>query len=75
MALRVALKMVLRKFRLIPSFCRHCGRNVHDFVAPSEVWEKVDPHIKHGHTLCYDCFCEVCTKLGMPNVWRLEAVT
>ncbi len=55
-----------------PSYCRACGRTVHDFSAPDEIWRLVDPHIRYGHTLCYDCFCEICSMLGLPSVWRLE---
>lgn len=67
----VLYKLVLRRFALINSFCRHCGRTVHDFSVPDDVWEQVAPHIKHGHTLCYDCFCEACAKRDLPSVWRL----
>ena len=56
----------------VESYCKHCGRIVHDYSAPDEIWEKVEPHIKHGHILCYDCFCEVCYRLGLPCVWQLE---
>lgn len=69
--LRVRLKLLRRRFMLIPSFCKHCGRDVHDFSAPDDVWRQVEPHIQRGHVLCYDCFCEVCHSEGLPRVWRL----
>lgn len=53
------------------SFCKHCGRRVHDFSAPDAIWERIGPHIRYGHTLCYDCFCEVCARIGLPAVWAL----
>ena len=56
------------------SFCKHCGRDVHDFSTTDEIWEQVDPHIKFGHTLCYDCFCEICEKIGLPSTWKLEKI-
>lgn len=56
---------------LMDSYCKECGRNVHDFVAPDEVWEKVEPLIKHGTVLCYDCFCEKCKAISVFPVWRL----
>ena len=65
------LKLFLRKFFSLDSFCKHCGRKVHDFIVEDSVWEQVEPHIKFGHILCYDCFCEVCKKIGLPAVWRL----
>lgn len=69
--LRVAWKLQLRRHRCIDSFCKVCGRDVCDFIAPDEVWEKVEPHIPRGHVLCYDCFCEICGRLGLPRVWIL----
>lgn len=70
---RLAVKLLLlRRFRAIPSFCKCCGRDVHDFIAPDEIWKQIGPHIPHGHVLCYDCFCAICAKLGLPDVYRLE---
>ena len=54
------------------SFCKNCGRDVHDFITTDEIWDQVDPHIRFGHVLCYDCFCEICHKIGLPPVWKLE---
>ena len=74
----VWLKRLKSYIRFLPtlSFCGVCGRKVHDFSAPDDVWEKVEPNIKYGsivgHVLCYDCFCEMCVALGLPPVWRLE---
>ncbi|MCK5614860.1 hypothetical protein KAR91_74045 [Candidatus Pacearchaeota archaeon] len=68
----VLLKLLYRRYFTIQGFCKECGRTVHDFVAPDDVWEKVEPHIKHGYILCYDCFCEKCKKLGLPTVWKLQ---
>lgn len=70
--LRVFYKSIKRKFLLIPSFCKECGRDNADFVVPDEVWEQVKPHIKYGHVLCYDCFCRKCEELGLPPVWKLK---
>ena len=55
------------------SFCKNCGRDIHDFIVSDEIWENVEPYISnYGHTLCYDCFCEICPKIGLSPVWRLE---
>lgn len=35
--------------------CQDCGRNVHDFLVPNKIWERVYGS-KRG-ILCYDCFC------------------
>ncbi len=70
--LRVRVKLILRRFVLLDSFCKHCGRRVHDFAAPDDVWLKVQPSIRLGNVLCYDCFCEACLKVGLPGVWRLK---
>lgn len=72
---RVHLKLFRRRFSHwfpIDSFCKHCGRDVRDFDAPDDVWEQIEPHIRHGYTLCYDCFCNYCGKLGLPTVWKLS---
>ena len=58
----------------IQSFCKECGRRVHDFVAPDLIWGKVDMYIKRGHVLCYDCFCEYCKRLGLPWIWELRSI-
>ena len=73
--IRVYWKLLKRRFLLIPSFCKHCGRDVHDFSVPDKVWQLVDLRIRHGHTLCYDCFCEVCQQIGLPVIWRLVKVS
>ena len=71
------VRVILKLFRCrvlhlsTQSFCKHCGRTVHDFSAPDEIWNLIDPHIKRGNTLCYDCFCELCSSLGLPSVWSL----
>ncbi len=71
--LRVRWKLWLRKRRPIPSFCKHCGRDVHDFHVPDDVWKVIEPYIRDGYTLCYDCFCESCIELGLPATWFLSA--
>lgn len=70
--IRVFWKLLLKRFMLIPSFCKRCGRDVRDFIAPDDVWNKVEPRVKAGSVLCYDCFCGVCEEAGLPTVWRLQ---
>ena len=67
-------KLFLRKFIVMASFCKECGRQVHDFSAPNDVWLKIDPLIKYGHVLCYDCFCEKCKEVGLPTVWKITSI-
>lgn len=69
--LRVSWKLFLRRFRSINSFCKECGRDVHDFVVSDEIWNKVEPHIDRGYILCYDCFCEKCRRLRLPCVYKI----
>jgi len=70
---RVALKHFKCRVLHLPTvaFCKRCGRDVHDFSASDDVWDLVEPHIKFGHILCYDCFCEICGRIGLPVVWEL----
>jgi hypothetical protein len=72
---RVAFKLWLSKHMCIASFCKDCGRDVTDFVVPDDVWVKIEPTIKRGRVLCYDCFCEHCRQIGLPTVWKLEITT
>jgi len=70
--LRVLVKTFLRDhlaMGAISSYCRDCGRNVHDFDAPDWAWQQVWGD--SGGVLCYDCFSERCHKLGIPPVWSL----
>jgi hypothetical protein len=68
---RVAFKLWLSKHKCIASFCKDCGRDVTDFIVPDDVWVKIEPTIKRGRVLCYDCFCEHCRQIGLPTVWKL----
>ena len=50
--------------------CRDCGRNVHDFYVPDNIWEEV---IGGEGVWCYDCFCNRADeKLGIK--WRMELI-
>lgn len=69
--LRVAYKQLKKRFMMINSFCKQCGRDNHDFMVDDETWGVVAPTIKRGSVLCYDCFSEKCQKLGLPVVWKL----
>lgn len=72
MAFKVYFKLIWRKFFSIPSFCKCCGREVHDFIVPDEVWNRISPLIKRGNVVCYDCFCDLCKDVGLPTVWYLQ---
>lgn len=64
-------KKFLKTYELIEDCarCRDCGRNVHDFHAPNEIWLKVIG--KEDGVWCYDCFCDRADrKLGYK--WRLH---
>lgn len=73
--IRVWYKMWLRKWRLIPGFCKECGVDVQDFIVPDQVWFIVEPHLKYGNVACYNCFSKLCEKVGLPSVWRLSEPT
>ena len=72
--IRVRVKLFLNKvlFVDVPSFCKSCGCPVRDFYVSDDVWEKIQIHIKGGNTLCYNCFCDICEKVGLFPVWKLE---
>jgi len=64
---------LLKTYELIEDCarCRDCGRNVHDYLVPDDLWLKVI-----GTTdgvWCYDCFCNrIDKKLGVK--WRMTIV-
>jgi hypothetical protein len=72
--LRVKYKLLKRKFMLVDSFCKECGRDVRDFVAPDEVWKRIESKIKYGNVLCYECFCDKCGEVGLLPVWKFEKI-
>lgn len=61
-SLLVYAKLILRKFILIDSFCKECGRKDEGFYVPDIDWKKVKPFIKLGNVLCLDCFWNICAK-------------
>jgi len=69
--MRLRWKLLLRRYRCIPAFCKICGRDVHDFIAPDWAWHMIRPFIKYGDVLCYDCFCDLCEKARICSVWHL----
>ena len=74
LVIRVYVKLFLNKTLHIDmsSFCKHCGCSVRDFVVSDDVWDKVQKHIKRGNTLCYNCFSDICERVGLFPVWKLE---
>ena len=72
MKILVMIKILVSKFICINSFCKECGRRVRDFYVEDNIWMQVDPLIKYGHTLCYNCFCEKCEEIGLPFCWKLS---
>ena len=64
-------RKVLKTYPLIDDCarCRDCGRNVHDYHVPDEIWLKVIG--SPDGVWCYDCFCNRSDKkLGIK--WRVH---
>jgi len=72
--IRLYYKLIKRKFMVVNTFCKECGRDVHDFKAPDWVWNEIEKGIRYGNVLCYDCFCRKCEEKGLPSVWQLKEV-
>ena len=70
--IKVSFKLWKSKHRLIPNFCKHCGIDIRDYITPDEVWKIIDPHIRNGHALCYQCFVDLCIELGINSIWKLS---
>lgn len=68
---RVWLKLLMRRFFLVKSFCKLCGVDVRDYHAPDDVWRQIEPHVKHGNVLCYNCFVDLCEVVGAEAAWHL----
>jgi len=47
--------------------CQVCGRNVHDYTVPDELWNSL---AKKEDVYCYDCFCDLTDKKGI--YWRIN---
>ena len=48
--------------------CRRCGRDIHDFTVPDEIWNAV---AKPTDCFCYDCFCDLYeNRTG--HAWRMS---
>ncbi len=49
--------------------CEECGRNVHDFNVPDDIWLKV--HGNDAGILCYDCFANKADE-KFDFKWRMD---
>lgn len=49
--------------------CDECGRDVHDFQVPDELWYAIEGN--EAGTLCYDCFCDK-TEKKLGKSWRMN---
>jgi len=49
--------------------CEDCGRNVHDFIVPDDLWREV--YGSEAGILCYDCFCDRADR-KFHYKWRME---
>ena len=74
-SIKLLSKLLVSRFFLLPSFCKRCGRTVHDFSAPDEIWVAIEKDIEHGNVLCYDCFCELCAINDLPCVYELHPIS
>jgi hypothetical protein len=70
MILRVWFKLLLSKIFFIPSFCKRCGRWVHDYLFPDRIWNALVPEKYKKRVLCYDCFCIVTNT----TAWEIKVV-
>ena len=50
--------------------CEDCGRTVHDFIAPDDLW--IEAYGGPNGILCYDCFCERLAQKGLYSVFELR---
>jgi len=65
--------LLLKTYRLIEQCarCRDCGRNVHDYHVPDELWISVIG--SEDGVYCYDCFCDRAdNKLDFK--WRMNLI-
>lgn len=59
---RVWFKGVLKRFIIIPGYCKKCGANMRDFRVDPEIWFMVESETKYMD-LCFNCFYDVCSQL------------
>ena len=64
-------KHLLKTYPLIEDCarCEDCGRNVHDFSVPDDLWQQV--YGSNDGILCYDCFCNRADE-KFRSKWRIS---
>ena len=70
--IRLYFKLILHRFKPIPSFCKKCGVKWNDFKAPDWVWRRLEPYNTYGTPLCANCILEFCKKIGFKSTWELH---
>lgn len=71
---KVLFKLILRRFKLIHSFCKKCGCDVEDFIVSDELWSLIENDIPQGNVLCFNCFSRLIKEKTNINVFILEGV-
>ncbi len=71
---RVLFKLFLKRFKLIPSFCKNCGCDVEDFIVSDELWLLIEKDIPHGNVLCFNCFSRLIKEKTNISVFKLEGI-
>lgn len=74
MNLRVLFKLILRRFKLIPSFCKICGCDVQDFIVDDKLWSLIENDIPHGNVLCFNCFSKLIKQKTNISVFKFEGI-
>lgn len=49
----------------VAGYCRSCGRQIHDYVVPNQIWKDVTGWKNGEGLLCYRCFCKLSDKKGI----------
>lgn len=67
--IRIQFKNIIKKFFLIPSYCKDCGIDIHDFVVDNTLWNEIMD--QNQQTVCYNCFCKRGNKKNIYNTYKL----
>jgi len=72
MKIKVWLKVLAGVLGREQRFCGLCGNDTrHQFVPADYILMRLKNDLDREITLCYDCFCDLCGKAGLPTTWKL----
>ena len=71
MILLKKIKDIIKKHKLIPSYCKKCGRTtIPNFYVPNKTWNQVTNN--STDELCIVCFDKLARNKGIYIIWEAQ---